>query len=229
MAFRKVHGRRLGRPLNQERQEALDKLYPALSIDSEVLDNSSNLLPSSLFEKAPEEIYFEIGFGNGDFLKKLIKENPDNGYIGAEPFINGMSAFLKSIKDIDNPSVRVWMDDAMDIARSIASETLDGIFILNPDPWPKTRHHKRRIVSQENLDQFARILKPGARLTMTTDVEELAEWMVTQATAHKEFKWSANRKLDWHTPPSGWLETRYEKKGKAAGRQQFYLLFEKKS
>ncbi|MAM33474.1 MAG: tRNA (guanosine(46)-N7)-methyltransferase TrmB [Micavibrio sp.] len=229
MTFRKVHGRRLGRPLNQERQEALDSLYPVLSIDDSLLDNSGSLPASSLFVNSPDKIYFEIGFGSGDFLKKLIQEKPDNGYIGAEPFINGMSAFLKSIKTIENPSVRVWMDDAMDIARTLAPESLDGIYILNPDPWPKTRHHKRRIVSQENLDQFARILKPGGNLTMTTDVEELAEWMVTQASAHKDFKWCANRKTDWHNPPSGWLETRYEKKGKAAGRQQFYLLFEKKS
>ena len=104
---------------------------------------------------------------------------------------------------------------------------LDAVTINFPDPWPKKRHYKRRIISQENLSHFARILKPGGQLIMSTDVDDLAEWMVTQCMLHPAFEWAAEHADDWHLPPEGWIETRYEQKGKAAGRQQIYLIFRK--
>lgn len=225
---RKVHGRRIGRPLNTSRQKALDELYPHYALTGEQLACNAQLAPSSLFPKAAK-VCFEIGFGNGDFLFEEISKHPDYGFLAAEPFINGMSAFLAKFKDGISYPVKLWMDDAMDIAKSLTDSSVDIIYILNPDPWPKTRHHKRRIVSQENLDQFARILKTGGQLIMTTDVDELAVWMATQAVNHPSFQWQANKTADWHTPPAGWTETRYEQKGQDAGRKQSYLIFQKKA
>ena len=111
------------------------------------------------------------------------------------------------------------------IANSLAEDTLDGIYVLNPDPWHKKRHHKRRIINQTNLDCFARILKPGAELIMSTDVPDLAEWMFTHATIHPNFKWTGNSKQDWDTKPEGWITTRYEEKKAKGADKMVYMLF----
>ncbi len=171
----------------------------------------------------------EIGFGNGEHLSALMRQNLDEAFIGAEPFINGMAAFLKDIRDEPHENIRVWMDDAILLVESLPSDYLNGIYVLNPDPWPKARHHKRRIISQDNLTKFARVLKPGGALIMATDVDDLAEWMVTQASAHPAFEWTAEQADDWRTTPENWIKTRYEEKGAKAGRQQSYLIFEKKT
>ncbi len=225
--IRKVYGRRQGRPLRGDRQKALDTLYPKLSISMECLGKEGTLAPSSLFEEKTTFI-FEIGFGSGEFLHNNMRTHPDIGFIGAEPFVNGMSSFLKEIKDEDHSNIRVLMDDALILAHSLTSDSLDHIYVLNPDPWPKTRHHKRRMISQRNLTEFARLLKSGGTLTMTTDVDSLAEWMCTQASIHPDFEWTAQKGDDWRTMPQGWYQTRYELKGKEAGRQQSYLIFERR-
>ncbi len=171
----------------------------------------------------------EIGFGSGEHLSALLRRHPDRHYIGAEPFINGMAAFLKDIKDEPDciSRVRVCMDDAIPVVRRLPKNALDGIYVLNPDPWPKTRHHKRRIISQENLDFFSSALKSGGQLIMATDVDDLAQWMVTEASRHPDFVWTAETAEDWKTRPEDWIETRYETKGTRAGRTQTYLLFKK--
>lgn len=184
-------------------------------------------IPSDSLEGCP--VWLEIGFGNGEHLKGLMERHPDHFYIGAEPFINGMSAFLKSIVQMPHNNIRVWMDDAIILVDAMPDQYLDGIYVLNPDPWPKRRHHKRRIISQENLTKFARVLKPGGALIMATDVPDLAEWMVTQASIHPAFSWTAERADDWRVMPDDWIKTRYEEKGAQAGRRQSYLVFVKSS
>ncbi|MCD8497915.1 MAG: tRNA (guanosine(46)-N7)-methyltransferase TrmB [Alphaproteobacteria bacterium] len=227
LADTRLYGRRKGRPLSTARHEALTELMPALGIPEKKLTEDGALAPGSLFD-SPAPTILEIGFGNGEHVKGLMEQSPGTNFLACEPFENGMSAFLKSIHHTPLRNVRVLMDDALKLCLSLTSECLDGIYILNPDPWPKARHHKRRIVSQENLTTFARILKPGGFLTMTTDVDDLAEWMVTQASMHHAFRWTADKADDWKTMPEGWIQTRYEQKGIKAGRKQTYLLFEKK-
>lgn len=218
----RLYGRKQTRPPKGERKEAIDSLLPKLQIQP-----SSIPLPSS--SRKEDEIWLEIGFGNGEHLKGLMERHPDRFYIGAEPFINGMSAFLKSIKDMPHDNIRVWMDDAIVLVDAMPGAYLEGIYVLNPDPWPKRRHHKRRIISQENLSRFARVLKPGGALVMATDVPDLAEWMVTQASLHPAFEWTAERADDWRVMPQDWIKTRYEEKGAKAGRSQNYLLFQRAS
>lgn len=224
-ARKRVFGRRLGRPLSGSRQEVLDTLLPRLQIPADLVTEKADMNFSALFGNDKPVVY-EIGFGNGEHLKALMEQRPDRNYIGAEPFINGMSAFLKSIADQTQDHVRVWMDDAITLIRSFPDASLDMIYILNPDPWPKKKHHKRRIVRAETLVEYHRTLKQGGRLVMATDVDDLAEWMVTETLNHGGFEWEAERAADWKTMPEDWfLTTRYAAKGEAAGRRESYLLF----
>ena len=215
--------------MGQSRQEVMDTLLPALSVPPEFVDDSRAKDPASLFE-TQKDIVLEIGFGNGEHLKAMMEQRGDRNYIGAEPFINGMSAFLKSIREMETKNIRVWMDDAVSLVRSMKDESLSGIYILNPDPWPKKKHHKRRIVREETLKEYFRTLKPGGDFVMATDVDALAEWMALETVNHGGFEWQAESSKDWRKMPENWhLKTRYAAKGEAAGRTQSYLIFKKKS
>lgn len=246
----KLYGRRKGRPLGQERQEAMDTLFPCLDL-APLLEAGTELDLTQIFGATPSPLWLEIGFGNGEHVAGLMARHPDYYFLACEPFINGMAAFLKEIanynchsgegrnlpdhkqpdpglrRDDAHRNIRVLMDDAMKLCRALPDACLDGMYILNPDPWPKTRHHRRRIVGPENLDVFARILKPGGQLIMTTDVPGLADWMVTHTNNHPAFTWTARRAADWQTPPEDWITTRYEVKGANGAQKMCYLFFEK--
>jgi tRNA (guanine-N7-)-methyltransferase len=222
-----IYGRRKSRPLNSGRKEAMDFLYPKLKIQQSFLTENKSLSPIDIFDTEKPSLWIEIGFGNGEHLAELMIQEPDNLYIGAEPFINGMASFLTKIKEQELKNIKVLMDDAMMLIRSLKDNCVDGIYILNPDPWPKKRHHKRRIINHQNLDEIARVLKPKGKLILTTDVDDLAEWMITHTSSHPSFKWRAEKADDWRTPPENWIKTRYEIKGEKAGRKQTYLLFNK--
>lgn len=208
------------------RQQAFDDLYETLKLPLDILKEDGGLDPDTLFDKAQPAV-FEIGFGSGEHVIDLMTKSPERNYIAAEPFDNGMTMFLKQVKQQNLPThnLRVLMDDALYIARSLKDNCLDEIYILNPDPWPKTRHHKRRIVRQDTLDHYARILKPGGRLVMTTDVPGLAEWMVSETMRHGALQWTAKSKTDWETAPAGWSPTKYELKGAKGAERMVYLIF----
>lgn len=220
---RRVYGRMQTRTPKGERLAALQDLLPELEIPAaETVD------PEALYPKPCAQLWLEIGFGNGEHLAALMERHPERAYIGAEPFVNGMAAFLRSIRDRPHHNIRVWPEDAITLAQMLPDRCVDGIYILNPDPWPKKRHHKRRIVNRENLNVLARILKPGGTLIMSTDVNDLADWMVTQTFIHPCFEWTAEKAGDWRTPPPDWIKTRYEAKGEKKGSRQTYLLFKRK-
>ncbi len=206
----------------------LDALLPRLEVFQPYLKEDGTLEPAKLFDVTPEVLHLEIGFGNGEHLVDVLDANPGHYIIGAEPYTNGVSAFLTMVKD-DPPlkHCRILMDDALRIVHSLTPASVDFLYILNPDPWPKSRHHKRRVVSQSNLDAFARVLKDGGTMIQTTDVAELAGWMASQTVAHPDFEWQANCQKDWETAPDGWLPTRYEQKGREAGRVQSYLVYKR--
>ena len=228
-AKRRVFGRRLGRPMSTSRQDVMENLLPALTLPVAFVDESGKQAPASLFA-SQKEIVLEIGFGNGEHLKAMMEARPDRNYIGAEPFINGMSAFLKSIRELPQDNVRVWMDDAVSLVRSMGDESLSAIYILNPDPWPKKKHHKRRIVREETLKEYFRALKPGGDFIMATDVDALAEWMALETVNHGGFEWQASSSKDWQKMPENWfITTRYAAKGEKAGRKESYLIFKKKA
>lgn len=223
---RLVYGRRKGKPLSVSRAAVMDNLYPKLAIPRDILKQNKSITPSDIFGEPVKTLHFEIGFGNGEHLNWRMRQNEADHFIGAEIFSNGVAALLKSINEMKHDNLRVWMDDALIVLNSMPDASIDYMYILNPDPWPKARHHHRRMVTEANLDVFARVLKPGALLLETTDVAELSEWMAGHTEAHKSFEFM--NKNDIYTPPEGWEPTRYENKGKAAGRRQSYLLFKRK-
>lgn len=179
------------------------------------------------FAFKPKAIWLEIGFGNGDSLAHWHREHPDIGFIGCEPFINGVSHFCKLVADDNLKNLRIWHDIAQPLLAALPDESLDKIYILNSDPWPKKRHHRRRVIQQDTLDALWRVMKPKAELVLTTDHAPLADWMLEQTLTHGGFEWQAKCMADWQTPPNGWLKTRYEGKGAVAGRTQAYLIFKK--
>ena len=224
---KRVYGRKFGRPLNKTRAEVIHSLLPKLCVAGDLLKETAELSPSSLFS-GYKECWFEIGFGSGEHLSGLMRRHPENAYLGAEPFINGMAAFLKDIKDGPHDKVRVHMDDAMMLANSLSDESLDGIYILNPDPWHKKRHNKRRIVNRNNLECFERILKPGGHLILSTDVPYLADWMITEVMIYGGFEWSAKSRKDWLEPPEDWIPTAYQTKGARGADRMCYIFLTKK-
>ena len=226
LANKRLYGRRKGRPLSNARGEAMDELLPALGIPVEALKEEASLDPNSLFP-AQAPVILEVGFGSGEHVKALMERSPDTHFLACEPFENGMAAFLKSIHHTPLRNVRLLMDDALKLCRSLKDSCLEEIYILNPDPWHKTRHHKRRIISPENLDIFARILKPGGRLILSTDVPGLADWMITHTARHPSFAWEAKSCHDWQIPPADWITTAYEKKGAKGAKKMCYLFFKR--
>lgn len=251
--IKRVYGRRQSRPLNESRQNALETLLPTLKIPEASVTGTPNIDPASLFDFSPKETWLEIGFGSGEHVAGLMRRHPENAYIGVEPFVNGMAAFLKDIHDScipcesrdlleqqqkdsrfrgkSNPprNIRVHMDDAVLLAQSIIPNSLDGIYILNPDPWHKKRHWKRRIVRPETLDIYARILKPGGKLIMSSDVPDMSQWMLTHTYNHPAFTWTAIRANDWRKAPPDWITTKYEIKGAKGAKVMSYLIFERKT
>lgn len=223
--IKRVYGRRMGRPMHKSRLDVLDTVLPQIQIDKSLLNEQADLSAESLFGKKVDHLHFEIGFGSGEHLHYIMGQFPNDHFIGAEPYINGMSAFLKELSFSTPENLRVHMDDALMVLNSLEDASVDCLYILNPDPWPKSRHHKRRIVNADNLDVFARVLKDGGMMLQTTDVDDLAEWMVTQTVNCPHFEWTADKPEDWKTAPNGWMATRYENKGKDAGRSQTYLLY----
>ncbi len=223
-----VHGRKKGRPLGVARSSAVEKLFSRFQIDINALAQNHTLDPKSLFDKPYSTCWLEIGFGSGEHLYGRMKQNSETAYLGAEIFSNGVAGLLKAIDDDPADNVRISQNDGMILARSLAPESMDGIYVLNPDPWHKKRHHKRRLVRRENLDVFANILKPGGHLILSTDVPDLADWMITQTALHPAFDWTARSADDWQTPPEHWISTRYETKKAKAADKMTYLIFIKK-
>tara|TARA_R110002095_G_scaffold96350_6_gene84145 strand:- start:1270 stop:2004 length:735 start_codon:yes stop_codon:yes gene_type:complete len=226
---RSLFGRRQGRAIRDERGDALRNVLPQVEIAQKHLNQEHTTPPAELFDESFQSHWLEIGFGHGERLAQLMKNQSETAFIGAEPFINGMAGFLKELQQNDQPldNIRVLMDDGMFIARSLTPASLDGIYVLNPDPWHKKRHHKRRIINQTTLDTFAKILKPGGKLVMSTDVPPLSEWMCTHANHHPAFRWAANTSDDWSIAPPDWIQTKYEIKGAKGAKKMVYLFFER--
>ncbi len=216
------------RPLGKERAHAYEKIMPVVSIPLETASGTRNLHPSSLFKKKCKEHWLEVGYGNGEHLVALMEKYPEVGMIGIEPFINGTAALMQHLEHRDTSNVRSFMDDAVLLIDALEDQSIERLYLLNPDPWPKKRHAKRRFLQTSTLDQISRVLKPGGQLFACTDVAALAEWMLTQVINHPDFVWTANNSKDWQNPPDGWASTtRYREKGAKAGRKMTYLVFNK--
>ena len=173
-------------------------------------------------------VWLEIGFGGGEHLAALAARLPDYGFIGCEVFENGVVKLLAEVERLGLANLRLLIDDARPLVGALAEACLDRVFILFPDPWPKLRHHKRRLVSTATLDALARAMADGAELRLATDDVDYLRWMLERATAHDAFEWLARRPQDWHERPPDWPLTRYEQKALDAGRRPAFLRFRRR-
>jgi tRNA (guanine-N7-)-methyltransferase len=222
---RLLYGRRRGRPLRPARKALADALLPRLSL---TLPADGRLDPLPLFGAAPRPIWVEIGFGGGEHLAGLAQCHPEIGFIGCEVFENGIARLLSEIDRRRLANLRIYPDDARLLLGALPAASVDRLFILFPDPWPKARHKKRRLVSDETLERLAVVMKGGAELRLATDDADYLASMLERLTRHPGFEWLARRPADWRERPPDWPPTRYEAKARAAGRTPYFLRFERR-
>ena len=215
------YGRRKGRPLRNTSKRLLEELLPAYVVP----DNTSD--PDKLFTHNPRKLYLEIGFGGGEHLAMVAKNHPENAYIVAEPFLNGVSSFLKYCQDEALKNVRIWPDDIRLQLSSWPNECLDGIFIMFPDPWPKIRHSSRRIINKDNLAAFARLIKVSGSLRMASDHSSAKNWILSGMLENPYFDWTAESPDDWNVQPLDCPETRYMRKALKEGRRPAWFDFKR--
>ena len=216
----RLYGRSSGHKLRPAQQELIDRLLPAIAVPADGEVSSRELFGND------RPLHLEIGFGSGEHLAERADLLPDHGFIGCEPFINGVAAALAHIRDRHLANVRIWRGDALDVLRRLPDDALGFVYLLHPDPWPKARHSKRRMINDGPLDLIAAKLMPGGELRVATDHPIYLEWtlMVMQRHASR-FEWLAQRPLDFLKPPGGWLETRYGAKSRREGRRPYYLRY----
>ncbi|HKS90247.1 MAG TPA: tRNA (guanosine(46)-N7)-methyltransferase TrmB [Stellaceae bacterium] len=219
---RRVYGRRRGRPLRPGRERLQHELLPRLAVD---LPEQRLLDPRGLFSPAPAQVWLEIGFGGGEHLAALAESHPEIGFIGCEVFENGVARLVGEIARRELRNIRILADDARLLLDRLPPSSLGRVFILFPDPWPKRRHHKRRLVSRPTLDRLAVVMRPGAELRLATDDRDYLCGMLERLTDHSDFAWLARRPADWRERPLDWPATRYEGKARAAGRDPAFLRF----
>ncbi|NBO18294.1 MAG: tRNA (guanosine(46)-N7)-methyltransferase TrmB [Proteobacteria bacterium] len=203
------YGRRRGRALKQTKQQLWDELLPKLSI---ALPGQGPLNPAGIFPANITEYWLEIGFGGGEHMAHQAGLYRQAGIIGCEPYVNGIAGLLAHIEKNDTRNIRIFSEDARLLMEKLPSASISKAFILYPDPWPKARHKKRRLVSTPTLNLLARIMKSGAELRLATDDDDYCTWMLGHLLAHPEFSWRANTSDDWLNAFADWISTRYEKK-----------------
>lgn len=223
---RYLFGRRKAKPLSPHQQALLDLLLPKLSVDpgrDPILD-----LPS-LYRHRPKSVYLEIGFGGGEHLVARASVSPEAGFIGVEPFLNGIAKALTRIDALQIENIRIFDKDAALLVGELPNDGLAGVDLLYPDPWPKRRHWKRRFINRENLGQIVRILSPGGHLRFVSDHPGYVNWTLRHCLDQPGLHWIAKHAGDWQNPWPGWHSTRYEKKAFREGRRPAYLIFEKRA
>ena len=221
---RLIYGRRQGHRLHAAPAQRVYEMLPEFEPELSASD-----FRGWFGARAPEAGFdtytLEIGFGGGEHLAACAKAAPQTGFIGCEPFINGVAKLLGYIEAEGLENLCVHHGDARNVMAAMPAAALDQAFLLYPDPWPKKRHHKRRFVNQENLDSLFRVLVPNARLLVATDIAAYADWTLAEIKQHGGFVWHAQCRADWLRAPKHWPGTRYEQKACAVGRVPHYLEF----
>jgi len=220
---RAFFGRRSGKRLHKGQDRLFKEFLPGLEID----------LPEGMLDPAAPlpgktGIVIEIGYGGGEHLARQARENPQTGYIGCEVFTGGIAKLLEKLDAEKLDNVRLYADDALKLLQKLPAASLDGAYLLYPDPWPKTRQHKRRFISPMTLGELARVLKPGALFRFATDIEDYANWTLAHVLRSPDLAFAPVTAGDWHTPYPGWEPTRYEDKARLEGRMRsFYFSFDR--
>ncbi|WP_309084258.1 tRNA (guanosine(46)-N(7))-methyltransferase TrmB [Chelativorans sp.] len=215
-------GRRRGKRLRPQQLAALEEVLPRLRV------NLASAAPEdlrTLFACPVQDVRLEIGFGGGEHLLAELQRHPATGFLGVEPFVNGMAKLAAALEGRAPPNLRLYDDDATQLLEWLPDASLVGIDLFYPDPWPKKRHWKRRFVSPVNLDRFARVLRPGAKFRFASDIPSYVNWTLLACRIHPAFSWEAASADDWRVPFVNWPGTRYEEKAVREGRRPAYLTF----
>ncbi len=221
-SIRRLYGRRTGHKLRAGQAALVETLLPKVSVPA------AGALDAAALFGDDRPLWLEIGFGRGEHMAGQAAANPAVGIIGAEPFLDGVVGALMEIDGGGLTNIRIHMGDALDVLDRVAPASLDRVFLLHPDPWPKTRHAKRRFVNPGPLDLVARALKPGGELRIGTDHPVYCQWTMMQMLCRADFEWLADTPADWQHRPADWPQTRYEAKARRLGHEVWYFRFRRR-
>jgi tRNA (guanine-N7-)-methyltransferase len=217
--FRRLYGRAKGHKLRMGQAALVEDLLPGVAVPE-----AGELTAAALFgDDRPLEL--EIGFGAGEHLAGQAAARPDHGFIGCEPFLNGVVGALGHIRDQQLGNVRLHMGDALDVVERLPDASLSRVYLLHPDPWRKARHAKRRMINHGPLDLIATKLKPGCEFRLGTDDPTYCRWSMMVMNQRRDFEWQAINASDFLTRPADWPETRYERKARRQGHEVWYFIF----
>lgn len=221
--IRRLYGRRQGHKLRIGQAALVEETLATLSVpDTGALD-ARVLFGDAQGQERPLEL--EIGFGAGEHLSGQAAMRPNTGFIGCEPFLNGVVGALGHIRDGNLTNVRLHMGDALDVVDRLPDASLARVYLLHPDPWPKARHAKRRMMNHGPLDTIAAKLKPGAEFRLGTDDPTYCRWSMMIMNQRRDFAWTASEPADFLTRPDDWPETRYERKARRQGHEVWYFRY----
>jgi tRNA (guanine-N7-)-methyltransferase len=215
----RLYGRSIGHKLRPSQQQLIDTLLPQIAVPADGEIGSQRLFGDD------RPLHLEIGFGSGEHLAARADMLPVHGFIGCEPFINGVAAALAHIRDQRLANVRIHAGDALDMLRRLPDRALSFVYLLHPDPWPKARHAKRRMINDGPLDLIAAKLKRGGEFRLGTDDPVYCRWSMMVMNRRRDFDWLAERPSDFLARPGGWPETRYEAKARREGREVWYFRY----
>lgn len=216
------YGRRKGKSLSARKERLLGELLPRLRLD---LKSPPPPRLTDLFDAPVDAVWLEIGFGSGEHLLWQAGHHQDVGFIGCEPFINGMGTLLGAVESQKIASIRVHDGDAREVLDWLPDGSIERIFLLFPDPWPKKRQLKRRLLSADTIREMARVLRPAGELRFASDSGDYAAQALLLLRRSGAFTWTAERAADWRERAADWPETRYERKALSEGRKPAYLRF----
>jgi tRNA (guanine-N7-)-methyltransferase len=222
---RSFFGRRKGHKLRDRQATLLTTLLPRLALD---LTRPAPAGLAELFPSPVSEIQLEIGFGGGENLIAQATAQPAHGFIGVEPFVNGMAKALAAIDSTALKNIRLHFDDAGNLMKWLPDSSLARIELIHPDPWPKRRHWKRRFVQDETIAQFARLLRRGGEIRFVTDVSGYAAWTLQRFLRSADFEWTAQCADDWRRPWPSFGGTRYHSKAARQERAPCFLIFRRR-
>jgi tRNA (guanine-N7-)-methyltransferase len=217
----RLHGRRRGKKLRPRQAGLLAELLPQLAIP----DDDLPLDPRGLFRQPVKAVWLEIGFGGGEHLAHIAARHRDFGFLGCEPFINGVAKAVSRIAEHQLDNVRLYVGDAAALLERMPDACLARVHLFYPDPWPKRRHRERRFISDAALARLARVMRKQSELRFVTDIDDYSGWTLARVSRSSHFRWDAQSARDWRLPWADWTTTRYEEKALREGRSPCYFIF----
>lgn len=220
----RTFGRAKGKPLSSAQAGLMRDLFPHFDVASNISEGQ-NPFTKNMDADKPAAKWLEIGFGGAEHLLWQAENNPDVTILGVEPFLNGVAKAVKGISDKELQNVLLHRGDARDVLALLPDKSLERVFVLFPDPWPKVRHHKRRIINEPFIIDLHRVIKPGGKFRFASDIIHYVDWTLMRMKAHGGFDWPAQQQSDWRVRPDDWPSTRYLEKALREGRSGHFFEF----